>query len=362
VTGSGNIIANNTVEGITSDCLRLDNCQNVDVYGNYLTPYLGPNNNGAAEHGENGIQIGDESNKPISTNNINIYNNSIINQGIAGIWLDGALSNTSNVYIHDNTINDNGWSCWVNYCAGISIGPWGNGIVIEDNSFDGNWQNAIQVLSARSSSSNYTVTVRGNSISNTRGQRIQSAGNKLPSGAVGYGIYNAFTNNNFTINISGNTFVGNLKGDHLGNVKDVSSYQDYLKISSQLRLHANEPSLTDGDSFKPVTYLAMHAGEPILIDGYDLKPKTYLGMYASDPTFYEPGKDVIVPGTKGIMIPSGEHYLFQKVSAPFVGDRALLYPACDNEYYLLKLASSSKAGEKITILPVKGVYYGIASK
>lgn len=96
----------NQIAGITSDCTRLDNCINCKVYDNVLFSYDRDNTNGAYKHGENGLQVGDAgsshgydaSNKPTTTTNIEITNNTFTNNGLAAI----AGSGGENVYIHDN--------------------------------------------------------------------------------------------------------------------------------------------------------------------------------------------------------------------------------------------------------------------
>jgi hypothetical protein len=65
-------IYNNQIAGITSDCTRLDNCVNCKVHDNTLFSYSGSNNNGAYEHGENGLQIGNAAAIPVL--NENTYN------------------------------------------------------------------------------------------------------------------------------------------------------------------------------------------------------------------------------------------------------------------------------------------------
>jgi uncharacterized Zn ribbon protein len=97
---------NNKIAGITSDCARLDNSINCRVYDNIFFSYDGDKTNGAYKHGENGIQVGDAgsshgydaSNKPTTTTNIEIFDNTFANNGLAAI----AGSGGENVYIHDN--------------------------------------------------------------------------------------------------------------------------------------------------------------------------------------------------------------------------------------------------------------------
>ena len=112
----GGSIHDNEVAGITSDCLRLDDCQEIKVYNNLLYSYSGNNNNGAYEHGENGLQAGDESDssgpkggssKPDSTKNIEVWNNTFADNGLQAILLDNVkLGSNANLYIHDNRFID----------------------------------------------------------------------------------------------------------------------------------------------------------------------------------------------------------------------------------------------------------------
>ena len=102
--------------GITSDDLRLDDCQQIKVYNNILYSYTGSNNNGAYEKGQNGLQIGDESDSRgrkveaqslIKHLNIEVFNNTFADIGLKAILLDNVeLGEAANVYIHDNRFID----------------------------------------------------------------------------------------------------------------------------------------------------------------------------------------------------------------------------------------------------------------
>jgi hypothetical protein len=100
------LIENNRVAGITSDCLRLDNCQNCEVRYNLCWSYDGTHSSEAYQHGENGIQIGnsgashgyDGRVKPFYTLNIYVHHNKFINNGLKGILIDGGLGDV-NVYV-----------------------------------------------------------------------------------------------------------------------------------------------------------------------------------------------------------------------------------------------------------------------
>jgi hypothetical protein len=325
VNGTGNSMHHNIVEAITSDGLRCGSSQNVDIYNNSITPYLGSHNNGAAEHGENGIQVSNESNYTILTNNINVYNNYIYNQGLAGIWIidmrNEAGSSPQSVHVHDNTINNNGWSCWANWAAGISIGPWGNGLLIEDNTINGNYQQGIQVLSAISGSG-FTVNTKNNNISNNVGKRAGSTGSTL--NVVGYGIYNAVSGSTLNIVSQNDYMSNNLNGDFYGDIDH--STKEIIKIMVEM------------------------------------------GMYASDPTLIKSGgggSNDIKEGDYGLMIPTADnHYTFQKFEDPIVGQKALIYPAhASDTYYLLRVADSLVDGQKIIVIPDKnGKFWPILAK
>jgi hypothetical protein len=107
----GGSIYNNQIAGITSDCGRLDNCQNFKVNDNTFFSYDGETW-GAYAHGENGLQIGDQGGsshgytptaKPFDTQDIEVCNNTFANNGLKAILLDNVeLAEQANVYIHDN--------------------------------------------------------------------------------------------------------------------------------------------------------------------------------------------------------------------------------------------------------------------
>jgi len=98
-------IYKNKIAGITSDCARLDNCQNCKIHDNIFFAYKG-DSYGAYKGGHNGLQIGnagvshgyDARNKPFKTKNIEVFNNVFSDPGLRAIWYHGG----ENVYIHDN--------------------------------------------------------------------------------------------------------------------------------------------------------------------------------------------------------------------------------------------------------------------
>lgn len=101
----------NRIASITSDGIRFDNCINGEAESNFIWQYDGPNNNGAYKGGSNGFQVADSGSSHgynakkdwISTQNVEIHNNTISAPGGKGILLGAAGSDpASNVFIHDN--------------------------------------------------------------------------------------------------------------------------------------------------------------------------------------------------------------------------------------------------------------------
>ena len=77
------------------------------MFDNIFFSYDGTNTNGAYSHGENGIQIGNQgfshgygSPKPTVTANVEVFNNSFVNNGLQAILLGSGSDN--NVFVHSN--------------------------------------------------------------------------------------------------------------------------------------------------------------------------------------------------------------------------------------------------------------------
>lgn len=100
----------NKVEGITSDCMRCDNCVTNIIQNNYFLSYTGTHNNLAPEGWHKGLQIADAgsshgynaANKPTHTTDIIVRWNTFANTGTQAIWLDPTGKGYDNVYIYDN--------------------------------------------------------------------------------------------------------------------------------------------------------------------------------------------------------------------------------------------------------------------
>ncbi|MFA6729133.1 MAG: LamG-like jellyroll fold domain-containing protein, partial [Prevotella sp.] len=219
VAGDDNEISDSMLYGITDSTIRLDNCQNLPVHDNYIYSYSGSNNNTATMYGHNGIQIANNSGTyfTLHTNNISVYNNYFTGKNLCGIWLNDTMktsgSTAQNVHIYNNSFESEiGWADWASWSSGISIAAWGNGVIIENNVFDGCYANSIEILSAISSSSTHTVTVKNNNIKNTMGKRSGSSGG--PS-TQGWGIWNAIPTK-FVVKAENNYSTGNLAGNYKG--------------------------------------------------------------------------------------------------------------------------------------------------
>jgi parallel beta-helix repeat protein len=106
---TNSLIYNNKIAAITSDGGRLDNCVNCKVYDNLFFAYNG-DSFGSYKNGANGLQIANtgsshgytSSPKPLSTENIEVFNNTFADPGLKAIWFHGG----ENVFIHDNKYVD----------------------------------------------------------------------------------------------------------------------------------------------------------------------------------------------------------------------------------------------------------------
>jgi hypothetical protein len=217
VFGDGNEISDCIMYGITSDCLRLDNCQNIPIHDCKFLTYDGPNANGATKYGHSCMQIANESNKTLQTDNITVYNNYFEGKNLSGIWINDQLKTAGatpqNVYIHHNKFSNNiGWADWAWWASGINIGPWGNGVRIEYNTFEGCYGNTIQCNNPISSNSTHTILVKNNNIINTAGLRSGSSGGPTTQG---WGIWNSQPTK-FVIKAENNYMSGNKSGDYKG--------------------------------------------------------------------------------------------------------------------------------------------------
>lgn len=155
---------------------RLDNCQNIIIYNEKISPYAGtttyPKNKNGYALSDTGIQVGNAASSP-STSKITIHDCDIIS-GVNGIWLDN-LNDKSNVTLFNNVIHDSGYESEdVTRNGGLAITKCGNGITIDNNDITGSYVAGINVNSALSGTRIVTVT-----------------NNNIMNGKTGYAIKNS---------------------------------------------------------------------------------------------------------------------------------------------------------------------------
>lgn len=145
---------------------RLDNCQNITIYNEEISPYSGTTTYSKDKKGyalsDTGIQISNAVSSP-STSKITIHDCNIMS-GVNGIWLT-SLNDASNINLYNNIIHDSGYeSEGVTRNGGLAINGCGNGITIKNNDIIGSYVAGINVNSAVSGT--HTVTVTNNNIMN----------------------------------------------------------------------------------------------------------------------------------------------------------------------------------------------------
>ena len=143
---------------------RLDNCQNIEVYNEKVSPYSGAttyvkDSKGYAES-DIGIYVVNAASSP-ATSNIIIHDCNIMS-GVNGVLLD-CLKDGSNVNFYNNVIHDSGYENEaVSRNGGIGITNCGNGVMIQNNDNTGSYVAGINVNQALSGTR--TVTVSNNNI------------------------------------------------------------------------------------------------------------------------------------------------------------------------------------------------------
>jgi PKD repeat protein len=179
---------------------RIDNCQNVSIYNEEMTPYHGATDytiHTATGDGytDNAIQIDNNTSYPGILTNV-VVHDCILKSGGCAIQINGSsVTSTQSIHIYNNTIHDSGYLNDVTRDSGIGINALSNGTIIEYNNITGCTHAGIIIDTAIGGSTN-TITIRNNNI----------------TGSVGYGILNrqpslmsaALTGNYMTGNSSGN--------------------------------------------------------------------------------------------------------------------------------------------------------------
>lgn len=75
----------------------------------------------------------------------------------------------------------------------------------------------------------------------------------------------------------------------------------------------------------------------------------------------------IVEGSWGIVMPAATgsryKYVFYPFEFPQAGDKVLVYPSHSGKYYLLKLATNARPGQKIIVVSDnKGNHWGVVGE
>ncbi|WP_011307171.1 PGF-pre-PGF domain-containing protein [Methanosarcina barkeri] len=196
---SSNVKAyNNRITCRTNSGLRLYNTNHAKFYDNKIT---------SEGSGGVGIEIQRDG---ASMDDIEVYNNTIYETALAGIWFFSQGSNSkssANVHIHHNQIYDTGTVSGNKVIGGIlSVGF---NATIENNVIDGAHGAGIVQNAAFFSApagSGYVVTVRNNIITNTRTSAV---------GGNGSGICNMLTDTHAFI-LQNNSLYNNAGGNYIG--------------------------------------------------------------------------------------------------------------------------------------------------
>jgi PGF-pre-PGF domain-containing protein len=199
VSASSNVEAyNNRITCRTNSGLRLYNTNHAKLYNNIIT---------SEGSGGVGIEIQRDG---ASMDDIEVYNNTIYETALAGIWIfsQGSDSESSaNVYIHHNQIYDTGTVSNNEVIGGIlSVGF---NATIENNVIDGAYGAGIvqnDAFFSAPAGSGYVVTVRNNIITNTRTSAV---------GGNGSGICNMLTGTH-AFTLQNNSFYNNAGGNYIG--------------------------------------------------------------------------------------------------------------------------------------------------
>jgi hypothetical protein len=126
---------------------RVDNCQNIKIYNEKISPYSGVTTYTKDSKGyavsDAGIYLLNAASSP-DTSNIIIRDCNVMS-GVNGVWLHG-LDDKSNVNIYNNVIHDCGYvNEGVSRNGGIAITNCGSGITIENNDIIGSYAPGIYV-------------------------------------------------------------------------------------------------------------------------------------------------------------------------------------------------------------------------
>lgn len=228
IQGSSNgEVWNNNIKARNNAGIRLFGSSFISIHDNFIY---------ADEGSGPGLELQRGGDKGDNLHDIEVYNNLIYNTCQVGIQLIAYKLNSSptytrnevfNVHIHHNLIIKCGWNSHYDWVAGISVAGVYN-VVIENNTFDGNYGGAIVYmesinLQSQGTSGKYDVYVRNNIITNTQKRKGNDGGTPGAGdySQSGQGIIN-YSPSEGDLRLENNLVYGNVGGDY----KNVSSSSD----------------------------------------------------------------------------------------------------------------------------------------
>jgi hypothetical protein len=163
---NGGEIHNSVARQCSCAADRLDNCQNITIHNETISPYSGKTTYSKDARGyaysDAGVQVCNAASYP-NTSNITIRDCNIMS-GVDGVWLCN-LNAASGVKLYNNVIHDSGFDNeGVTRNGGLAISGCEDGITIQNNNITGSYVAGINVDSADSGTC--TVTVANNNIMN----------------------------------------------------------------------------------------------------------------------------------------------------------------------------------------------------
>lgn len=213
-------IHDNHIEHITNAGIRVDNCEDINIYDNTLKDYTGPTSAWAG--GSEGIQISDQSGISRLTDNIRIFDNDI--QGAMDALqfmdlLETAGTTPQRVYVYNNNIHNSGSATVAEYNSAITIWNWGSGIEIYHNWITNNYAAGVLIYDALPGCE---IDIWENNIIGIVDTEATS-----PLSVTGYGILNYIGDTYMEVNATNNYIADYSTGAYYG-VDPVSTASEPL--------------------------------------------------------------------------------------------------------------------------------------
>ena len=182
---------NNNIKTLVNSAIRLLDVNHARIYNNIIS-WDGPRDAGPV------IQIQHDSG---TMQDIEICGNKIQNSYGPAFWIVGKTTTGENVWIHHNLIEKSGSNHGIFWVGGIIASGY-DGILLENNCFDGSYLGAVNFYAVNSGwATSATATLKNNLL-------INAVPGKY-SGAGGYGIFNDIDKQQ--VQSSGNCFWNNMQ-------------------------------------------------------------------------------------------------------------------------------------------------------